>query len=102
MIDKNEFYFRVKQLGAIASKTGTASYSHITTNNNIAKFKRDNTQKYWDIDLDKLYAIYLKENFFNTTVIKREMGGRVNSPSIAILMAIGACDKSGFKIKGNQ
>lgn len=45
-----------------------------------------------------LYQIYRGNSFINTSVVKRIGKGRVNSPSVAILMQIGCIDENGNRI----
>lgn len=53
---------------------------------------------YWELNIDELYDIYRANSFINTTVIKNATGGRVNSPSVAVLMAIGCIDDKGNRV----
>ena len=80
------------------SKTGTASYSEFSLNNNILSFKRDNTGKYWKLNIDEVYEAYTKEKFINTVVLRKYVSGRVFSPSMALLIRTGFCDDSGNRI----
>lgn len=57
-----------------------------------------NTGEHWELNIDELYDIYNTNSFINTTVIKNKTGGRVNSPSVAVLMAIGSIDDKGNRI----
>lgn len=99
MISKEEFYKRIQNLsGEILSKTGEASYSELRVEQPFLHFKRNETGKYWKLDIDILYSIYEKNEFINTTVIKNATGGQVNSPSVAILIAIKCLDKNGNRI----
>ena len=99
MISREQFCKRLNNLPTvIPSKTGKASYSEFRVVNPIFHFKRNETGQYWDLDIDVLYSVYLKNDFINTTVVKETTGGRVNSPSVAILMAIGCLDKDGKRI----
>jgi hypothetical protein len=96
MIDKTEFLAKIKELPeTILSKTGDASYTHFTLRGNILGFNRVNTGGFWELNIDQLYDIYKGNSFINTTVFKNITGGRVNSPSVAVLMAIGCIDESG-------
>src|SRR5687767_10025688 len=94
MISKNEFVERIKLLRkAIPSKTGEATYAHFSLHQNILSFQRVNKGTFWKLNVDVLYDIYRAHNFINTTVVKGATGGRVNSPSVAILIAIGCIDR---------
>ncbi len=100
MIRKEEFYDRIKKRlrKTILSKTGTASYSAFHLEGKMLNFKRDNTDKCWKIDVDELYSIYQKNGFIDTSVIKATINRRVNSPSVAVLMAIDCITKDGIRI----
>ena len=82
----------------ILSKTGDASYTNFSLRGNILAFDRVNTGEHWELDINELYDIYKANSFINTKVIKNSTGGRVNSPSVAVLMAIGCIDEKGNRI----
>lgn len=96
MIDKKGFIKRIKGLNSFESKTGK-TYSNLLLNENILSFKRDSTGKYWDLDIDEVYHVYTKENYFNTVVIRKYLDVRVYSPALGLLMATGLCDKAGIR-----
>jgi hypothetical protein len=99
MISKPEFIDRLRQLpDRIYSKTKSASYTNFIFKGNTLQFKRVNTEQIWDLDIDILYDIYRNNPFINTTTIKNITGKRVNSPSIAVLMAIGCIDGNGNRL----
>jgi len=100
MLDKIEFRSRINNLpNQVFSKTGKAAYTSFSLDdNNILHFVRVNTQKNWEINIDDLYAVYAKNDFINTTVIRDFKNAKVNSPSVAILMAINCIDKRGYRI----
>jgi hypothetical protein len=94
MISKNEFINRLNKLNSFKSKRGE-TYSDLSLNNNILSFKRDSSGKKWDLNLDDVYNVYLKENYLNTVVIRKHMSGNVYSPSLGLLMATGLFDEKG-------
>jgi hypothetical protein len=99
MISKSQFIDRVKQISSpIPSKTNKASYKNFKLISNILHFERVNTNQSWDLDIDTLYDIYQKNDFINTTTIKNITGRQVNSPSVAVLMAIGCLDSAGNRV----
>lgn len=99
MVDFNEFKNLIAQLsGIIKSKTRTASYTDFQLVEDILYFKRVNPKTNWDLDIKELFQIYSTNKFINTSVIKRVTGGRVNSPSVAILMAIKCIDEKGNRL----
>jgi hypothetical protein len=98
MITKQVFENRIKKLGTIKSKTGTASYSDLKLDGNVLSLLRENTGKRWPLNVDGLYNAYSKESYFNTVVLRKHIGGRVYSPALAVLMAIKVCDAKGNKI----
>ena len=99
MISKTEFVNKIEALPEIIlSKTGDASYTNFSLRGSILAFDRVNTGEHWELNIDELYDIYKANNFINTTVIKNSTGGRVNSPSVAVLMAIGCIDDKGNRV----
>lgn len=99
MITKFEFISRVIGLPrTIPSKTKSASYTEFNLQDNTLTFVRVNTKKIWRLDIDELYKVYRSNNFINTTIVKNATQGRANSPSVAILMAVGCIDKYGNRI----
>ena len=97
MMNKDKFFKKTKNLSVIKSKTGKATYSNFSLAGNILSFSRVEKDTVWKLDLLELFEFYKKESFFNTSIIKANLKHRTNSPALAILMAIGACDKAGFK-----
>lgn len=96
MISKTDFQFRILNLPkTIPSKTGSAKYTKFHLDGRELSFVRVNKGTKWSLDIDDLYAIYKSKNFINTSVVKKVTGARVNSPSVAILMAIGCIDHLG-------
>ncbi len=95
MIAKDEFINRIKKLPSFFSITKKASYSELSLTGNMLNFKRNNTNQYWDLNIDDVYEVYLKENFINTVILKKYLSGRVFSPSLGLLIATGLCDMNG-------
>lgn len=99
MISQQEFIYRLNQLPeTITSKTRKASYTNFNLRGTVLKFERVNTGEIWNLNIDVLYNIYRNNVFINTTTIKNITGKRVNSPSVAVLMAIGCIDANGNRI----
>ncbi len=99
MLTQNEFISGIKKLPAIIySKTGRASYTSFNVVGNKLYFKRGNPQTEWDLDILTLYKIYRTQSFIDTSVVKNITNERVNSPSVAILMALGCIDHQGRRI----
>ena len=99
MITKNEFINRIQNLPkTIPSKSGKASYTDFILKGNNLSFKRVEPQSNWVLDIELLWKVYSTQQYINTTVVKEVTGGRVNSPSIALLMAIECIDKKGNRI----
>jgi hypothetical protein len=98
MTTKEEFYKRVSQIQSFTSITGRASYSQLTIVKNILSFKRSNTQKDWELNLDDLYEAYTKEHYFNTVILKNYLTRRTYSPSLGLLIKTQMINKEGFKI----
>ncbi len=99
MISKKEFLGRIANLPhEIPSKTAIARYSGFKVEGDVLHFYRIIPRTNWRLELDVLYDIYSNNKFINTSVVKEQTAGRVNSPSVAILMAIGCIDADGNRI----
>ena len=99
MISENEFIDKVKSVPTtIPSITGKAFYTGFRIEEDTLYFHRIVPKTNWNLNLKELYQIYCHNSFINTSVIKEETGGRVNSPSVALLLAIGCIDKNGNRI----
>jgi hypothetical protein len=99
MINEKEFINRIKGLPkTIYSKTKKASYTSFKLEGAILNFQRVNPKTSWTLDIQHLYDIYRTNDFINTSVIKNITQGRVNSPSVAVLMEIRCIDEKGNKI----
>lgn len=95
MIPEKEFRDRIARMSKkIKSKSGKAFYTNFKTQGDTLFFQRVVPKTDWKLDLKKLYS---ENSFINTTVVKRDMKGRVNSPSVAVLMAIGCIDDKGHR-----
>jgi hypothetical protein len=98
MLSKKEFTDRLTTLPKVVySKTRTAAYIKFKLEGNILYFTRVIPETGWSLDIDVLYDVYSSNKFINTSVIRNITNGRVNSPSVAILMSINCID-----IKGNR
>jgi hypothetical protein len=99
MLSLNEFKTRINKLPeTVLSKTKKASYTCFKIEGDILHFERVIPKTKWSLNITTLYDIYKKYDFINTSIIKLETKGRVNSPSIAILMEIGCINKKGERI----
>ena len=99
MITEKEFIDRVKSMPTtIPSITGKAFYTGFRIEDDTLYFHRVVPKTNWNLNLKALYQIYSRNSFINTSVIKNETGGRVNSPSVALLLAIVCIDKNGNRI----
>lgn len=99
MLSPSAFKNKILQLPpVIKSKTGKASYTAFSLSGRILAFVRVNTNLQWKLDIDTLYKVYSTHSYINTATVKKHTGGRVNSPSIAILQAIGCIDENGYRI----
>ena len=99
MISEKQFIERVRSVSkVIQSITGKASYTGFRIEGDTLYFHRVVPKANWDLNLKELYQIYTRHRFINTSVIKQETGGRVNSPSVALLLAIKCIDLKGNRI----
>ena len=96
MISEKEFINRVNAIPkTIPSISGKAAYAGFEIVDETLYFHRVVPKTNWDLNLKELYRIYTKNSFINTSVIKKETGGRVNSPSVALLIAMECIDRNG-------
>ena len=99
MKSEKEFIERIKSVPTtIPSITGKAFYTGFRIEEDRLYFHRVVPKTNWNLNFKELYKIYCRNSFINTSVIKKETGGRVNSPSVALLLAIGCIDKNGNRI----
>lgn len=95
-LGKNEFVSLLGQLPVkVMSKTGSASYSKFSIVGDVLKFKRNNTGKMWEININELFDAYQNLETINTILIKQYVSGRVYSPSCAVLIAMNLYDEKG-------
>lgn len=100
MINEKEFRARIEELPEkIYSKTMKASYTDFLVVDDALSFVRVNTNARWVLDIAELFKVYKENSFINTAVIKAATNKKVNSPSVAVLMAIKCIDKNGNRIK---
>lgn len=99
VIDKATFYKRVLDLPpVIPSITNRASYAIKGLAGKTLSFTRVNTAKQWQLDIEVLYHIYCQHTHIDSDLVKRETKGRVNSPMVAVLLAIGCIDGMGRRM----
>ena len=99
MLSPSTFKNKILQLPPVVkSKTGKASYTAFSLSGKTLSFTRVYTNRRWKLDIDILYEVYSTYTYINTETVKKHTGGRVNSPSIAILQAIGCIDNKGYRI----
>jgi hypothetical protein len=99
MLTEKECVARIRNLRTvIPSKTKKAAYDNFKIEGDILMFRRVATKTNWTLNIKVVYGIYVTNKFINTSVIKRATNGRVNSPSVALLMAIGCIDEKGNRI----
>jgi hypothetical protein len=100
MLSKDQFYKKIMGIKIATSITGKASYSILEyiPGKNKLKFKRNNTGKEWQLNVDELFNAYRQESYFNTIILKKYITGRVFSPAFAVLLKIKACDRKGYRI----
>jgi len=99
MFTNSDFRKRIMQLPiTIPSKTGKANYTSFNLDGDILSFHRNVPKTNWNLSVSELYSIYRTRKFINTSVIKSITNKRVNSPSVAVLIAIGCIDITGVRI----
>ncbi len=98
---KEDFILKIQGIDkSIPSKSKKASYTDFVLEGDSLSFTRVNTGKRWNLSVDKLYNVYKQHSYINTSVVKKSTGGKVNSPSVAVLIAIGCIDCDGNRIEG--
>lgn len=95
MISEKEFFERARSIPeTIPSITGKVFYTAFRIEADVLHFHRVIPKTNWELNLKELYRVYVNNSFINTSVIKKETGGRVNSPSVALLLAMDCIDKN--------
>ncbi len=83
----NEFISKISELKTVISIRGK-HYSIIRASQGYVLFYREEAKAEGKIKISELYDFYKKEKFYNTSIAKKYISGRVQSPSVAILNAI--------------
>lgn len=96
MLNKTQFIEKISCIKTpVYSITRKASYSNLQISENSMLFKRNNTGKYWQINLDELFEAYRNLDNINTKSIQQIVTGRVYSPACAFLIASGLYKSDG-------
>lgn len=90
-LSKDDFTKAIASINKAQSITGVV-YTNIRCENNQITGVRESTQQLFAINLDNLYRAYRELGEFTTAALKPYVN-RVQSPSMAILIAIGAVNK---------
>lgn len=91
---KEDFFKAISEINSAKSVTGIA-YANIKYENEVISGIRESTSEPFSIIGDNLYKAYLDLNEFTTTSLKPYVN-RVQSPSLAILIAVGAIKEEAF------
>lgn len=95
LIPKNKFVEVLKQLKVAQSITGKDySIQHVNSTNVELVRESGNIVK---VSVDELYSIYYNCCFINTNIVRSYITGRMFSPAVAILIASGFYDNSGYR-----
>ncbi len=94
-----EFSCAIKRISAAKSITGI-NYVDIQVVGNIITGVRESTGETFRVSLKRLYDAYCEMELFSVGLLKPYVD-RVQSPSLAILIAIGAVAKSGAPSGGS-
>lgn len=86
--NKEEFTEAISKINTATSISGIV-YTNIRCDNNLITGIRESTERPFSIKIDSLYKAYKELYVFSTSTLKRYVD-RVQSPSMAILIAIGA------------
>lgn len=85
---KAEFRIRVSELGSVTGKSGANNYNIQRVTEDRVYFIRGGKTDKESINLDELYHYYLNASTYTTTEAKEYISGRIQSPSVAILLAL--------------
>lgn len=88
MISYTSFKKYVSKLSTVHSSNNRTSYNDINVCGDLVYFKRGDSIKSEFVSLEELYQFYCKESKYNTVTAKDYITGRVQSPAVAILLAI--------------
>ena len=85
-LSKKQFLELLKTVKEATSVQGV-HYSQIrVTENKIVTGRRDTTGASFNIEINKLFDAYKENEHINTSVLKRYITNRVQSPGLAILL----------------
>ena len=82
-----EFKAKISEIKTATSKTGK-KYNSIRVNGNTIVFKRENKTDYEKIYIEELFDFYSNGDINSTPDAKNYISGRVQSPSVAILLEL--------------
>ena len=83
-LKKNEFIRRLKRITSASSVTGK-SYRAIRVDGKYVTFIRQGKFSPEEIHIDELYELYSSEEVINTSIAKKYISDRCQSPAVAIL-----------------
>jgi len=83
-MNKNDFRNKLSSIKTARSVTGK-KYRSIQIVGDRLEFIRENKTTSESIPINELYELFTKENFINTSIAKKYISGRVQSPAVAIL-----------------
>ncbi|WP_294083398.1 hypothetical protein [Proteiniphilum sp. UBA5384] len=94
-MNRVEFKEKLSKIKSVKSKTGGASYHSIKVNGNVIEFVREGNIKIEKIYIDELLDFYLNGNDITKTgEAKKYIGGRVQSPAVALLIEFSKIEQS--------
>lgn len=87
-LSKDEFIRQLQVVKEAESVQGV-TYSHIEIHEKKIQGMRESTQQPFTINMESLYQAYTENDVINTSVLKKYVNNRVQSPAYAILIKMG-------------
>lgn len=87
-LSKDEFIRQLQVVKEAESVQGV-TYSHIEVHEKKIQGMRESTQQPFTINMESLYQAYTENEVINTSVLKKYVNNRVQSPAYAILIKMG-------------
>jgi hypothetical protein len=87
-MEYNAFVNRLLSIRKAESISGARNYVDIKVASPYLTFRREGKSEFERIKLDELYKFYTSGEELKTTVAKNYISGRVQSPAVAVLLAL--------------
>jgi hypothetical protein len=87
-MEYNDFLNKLSSITKVVSVKSKRPYVDIKVVDLYLTFRREGNSQIEKIKLDKLYKFYMSGDYSKTTAAKKYISGRVQSPAVAVLLAL--------------